>query len=631
MKKNSSLKEKLQYWFDSTIARGTPSMILWLCILSLLIVLFFSFILILVSSFLGEDVSGFDQTFWETLNLAIDPGAVADESTSSWILRITLLTISFFGIFVVSTLIGVIGGGVHDKIMDLRKGKSMVLKNSHTVILGWSRKIDVVIKELMWANEETPSFSVAVLAPRDKLDMESYLEQRLGAPMMKKIHCRSGDPSLISDLKIVSPETAKSILILCFIKSRSDSMILKRSMALQKLLHTSNASPPVVAEVHEKNNAQAIYSIGKFYLILSTEFITRVLVQVAREPGLSLVYEELFSFRGNEIYAYNSPTLTGMTLKEAALSLPNSSVIGLIDDTGEVLLNKDYDRVIGEKEKVLVIAEDDSLIKPPINNSPESEDKSVHELIPDKIADQPIQIAILGWHEAGEILLEELGSQIHPDSSIRVFYNPKYTDGKVDQAEGSPCSVKVLTEEADTSSISFLENLASSNLDEVIILGYREGLSIEEADGITMLSLVHLRNLFQQKNLDISIATELLDPANRDLLETNKAEDFIASEELLSRVMAQILEKPILLTTFEQLLTAKGAEIHLRSPKFYCCEGTQDSYKNLISKGINRKELVIGLIINNQKNNTKELCLNPLKSEIFTLQADDSIVVMAEN
>ena len=371
-------------------------MILWLCILSLLIVLFFSFILILVSSILGEDLGGFDQTFWETLNLAIDPGAVADESTSSWIIRITLLTISFFGIFVVSTLIGVIGGGVHDKIMDLRKGKSMVLKKSHTVILGWSRKIDVVIKELMCANEEAPSFSIAVLAPRDKLDMESYLEQRLGAPMMIKIHCRSGDPSLISDLKIVSPETAKSILILCFIKSRSDSMILKRSMALQKLLHTSNASPPVVAEVYEKNNAQAIYSIGKFHLILSTEFITRVLVQVAREPGLSLVYEELFSFRGNEIYAYNSPTLTGMTLKEAALSLPNSSVIGLLDDTGEVLLNKDYDRVIGEKEKVLVIAEDDSLIKPPLNNSSESEDKSIHDLIPDRIADQPIQIAILG-------------------------------------------------------------------------------------------------------------------------------------------------------------------------------------------------------------------------------------------
>jgi len=630
IKKKSSLKEKVQYWFDSTIARGTPSMILWLCILSLLIVLFFSFLLILVGSVVGEDVSGFDQVFWETLNLAIDPGAVADESTGSWVMRITLLTISFFGVFVVSTLIGVIGGGVHDKIMNLRKGKSMVLKNSHTVILGWSRKIDVVIKELMWANEETPSFSVAVLAPRDKLDMYSYLEQRLGTIMMKKIHCRSGDPSLISDLKIVSPETAKSILILCFIKSRSDSMILKRSMALQKLLNINNATPPVVAEVHEKNNAEAIYSIGKFHLILATEFITRVLVQVAREPGLSLVYEDLFSFRGNEIYAYNSPTLTGMTLKEVALSLPNSSVIGLLEDTGEVSLNKDYERVIGEKQKVLVIAEDDSLIKPPVN-SPDFEDKSINDVIPERLADKPIQIAILGWHKAGEILLEELSSQIHPESSIRVFYNPKYTNGIINYSIESKCEVKILTEEADTSSVSFLKNLTASNLDEVIILGYREGLNIEEADGITMLSLVHLRNLSQKKNLDISIATELLDPANRDLLETNKAEDFIASEELLSRVMAQILEKPILLTTFEQLLTAKGAEIHLSSPEFYNCEGNQVSYRDLITKGIKRKELVIGLIIHDPMSNKRSLSLNPLKNENFTLQSEDSIVVMAED
>ena len=45
------------------------------------------------------------------------------------------------GIFIVATLIGTITSGLEGTIEEFRKGKSKVLEENHTLILGWSPKV----------------------------------------------------------------------------------------------------------------------------------------------------------------------------------------------------------------------------------------------------------------------------------------------------------------------------------------------------------------------------------------------------------------------------------------------------------------------------------------------------------
>ena len=81
------------------------------------------------------------------------------------------------------------------------------------------------------ANESEGYVRIVILAPRDKVEMEEYLMLRLGRRACRNVVCRSGDPSIPNDLKIVRPYLAKSILLLSFDKSRNDAVILKRAMA----------------------------------------------------------------------------------------------------------------------------------------------------------------------------------------------------------------------------------------------------------------------------------------------------------------------------------------------------------------------------------------------------------------
>jgi hypothetical protein len=65
------------------------------------------------------------------------------------------------GVFVLSSLIGVLTNGMQQRLDELRKGRSEVMETGHTVILGWSEQIFTILPELVAANssERVPAWS----------------------------------------------------------------------------------------------------------------------------------------------------------------------------------------------------------------------------------------------------------------------------------------------------------------------------------------------------------------------------------------------------------------------------------------------------------------------------------------
>ena len=64
-----------------------------------------------------------------------------------------MLCVTIGGIFIVSILIGTITAGLESRLAELRKGRSRVIENGFTLILGWSSKVYSIIGELLIANE----------------------------------------------------------------------------------------------------------------------------------------------------------------------------------------------------------------------------------------------------------------------------------------------------------------------------------------------------------------------------------------------------------------------------------------------------------------------------------------------
>ena len=147
-----TFKQKLRYYFDNTLSRGTSSIIMWLAVLSLLIIIVFGLVYTFSGlNMAGEEGMGFFESMWQTLLRSVDPGTMAGDT--GWVFRIIGLLITIGGIFILSTLIGVLTTSLDEKLEKLRKGRSLVIEENHTLILGWSPKVIHIISELIIANE----------------------------------------------------------------------------------------------------------------------------------------------------------------------------------------------------------------------------------------------------------------------------------------------------------------------------------------------------------------------------------------------------------------------------------------------------------------------------------------------
>ena len=152
---------------------------------------------------------------------------------------------------------------MQDRLAELRKGRSTVVEREHTVILGWSQQIHTVISEIVEANANQPRRSIVVLAERDKVEMEDEIRARVGSTGKTKLVCRSGSPMDIDDLRIVSPATARSIVVLAPEGDEPDADVIKTILAITNDPERRAEPYHVVAEIRDRTNLEVARMVGR--------------------------------------------------------------------------------------------------------------------------------------------------------------------------------------------------------------------------------------------------------------------------------------------------------------------------------------------------------------------------------
>ncbi|MEQ8534283.1 MAG: hypothetical protein RIB86_20685, partial [Imperialibacter sp.] len=301
---NESTKARLKYAFDNFMSAGSTKLISYLGLVALLLVLMFATILYLANIHPDEVTRlNFVDTFWTSLMHVLDPGTIG-EHDGHWDFRIFMFLVTLLGIVILSILIGLISNGIMDKLDQLRKGRSFVMEQDHVLILGWSSKIFTIIPELIIANENQKNPKIVILADKDKVLMEDEIKDKIGNTKNTKIICRTGNPIDLHDLEIGNPVNSKSIIILDKENENSDSQIIKTILAIISSPHRRQAPYHITAEIENKRNFEVAKMVGKdeVELILSDDFVSKIMVQTSRQSGLSVVYIELMDFGGDEIY-----------------------------------------------------------------------------------------------------------------------------------------------------------------------------------------------------------------------------------------------------------------------------------------------------------------------------------------
>ncbi len=608
-------------------------MIALLGILSILIVLIAAVILFATGVRPeGSEELPFIEHLWQSLMRAMDAGTVAGDI--GWEYRAIGFLITLGGIFIISTLIGVLGSAIQAKFENMRKGRSFVIEQDHTLILGWSSKIFTIISELAIAGENQKKPRIVILANKDKVEMEDEVRDKIADMKNMKVICRSGSPNDLTDLEIANPFESKSIIILAPEEGNADSQTIKTILAITNNPKRRPEPYHIVAEIKDKKNLEVAHMVGKdeVELILTDDVISRIMVQTSRQSGLSMVYQELMDFDGAEIYFNEEKLLHGKTFADAIFAYEDSTVMGLQFADGRVKINPPMDYVLQAGDKVIAITEDDDTLV--VNKNPKfdiNEDIIVNLSSERAGAERTL---LLGWNLRAQIIIRELDNYVGQGSYMKVVSTyDKYAD-EVKEAAKNLKNISLEFECADTTAKDVLDGLNVTKYDSVQVLCYTDDIDMQEADANTLISLLHLRRICEEEDKDLKIVSEMLDIRNRDLAEVTKADDFIVSDKLISLMMSQVSENKALMDVFEDLMDSEGSEIYLKPITNYIKPGQAISFYTLLESAKRRGEIAIGYRIQSaahDSDNAYGVKVSPVKSEKITFTADDKLIVVAED
>ncbi|WP_030773645.1 MULTISPECIES: CASTOR/POLLUX-related putative ion channel [unclassified Streptomyces] len=648
---------RLRYRFDNLVAGGTAALIGWFALACLAVVVPASTVLVWADRAAPATLSGRLAAVWVSVGQTLKIGG----AVGSPLYVLASVALALVALLFVSTLVGLITTGINGRIMLLRRGHSTVLESGHTVVLGWSDQIFPVVGELVAANANRRRSAIAVLAPKDKVEMEDEISTSTsvsgtgpgGAGTGRtRIICRNGRTTDPAELARVSPRTAKAVLVLPPDGDTGDAQVVKTLLALDAAVPEPGGAVVVAAVRDTRNHLTARLAAGPGgHVLCVDDIIARLLVQTAREPGLSLVYQELLDFAGHEFYTAAAEGLTGRTFGEALSAFTTSSVVGLLRADGRVALNPDPGTAIGADDRIILISEDDDTAVP-VDASAYVDEAAIVTARPR--TPEAERLLLLGWNRRAPLVVEQLDQFVAPGSTLDIVSLADVVRMRGAFGLAKPRSrLEVAFHGGDITDPEVLTKLDVPSYDRVIVIGETGHEPVPhpapppahaidlrlapetgtETDDRTLVTLLHLRAIGEAAGRELSLTTEMSDDGNRLLAPARAGADFIVSGRLISLLMTQISESPYLADVFEELFEAEGNELHLKPVVDYVRTDREVAFATVVESARRRRECAVGYRLRAEAavGPGYGVRLNPDKRQQVRFGENDWLIVLAES
>ena len=612
--KKRSLRERISYWIDCMMSKGTIAMSILLFAVTFAIVI----VIGVIASFTSDE-GGVLYQVWFSLMQTLDAGNLSGVATDNIAYLILMFLATLCGLFLTSVLIGVIATGVEDKLSNLRKGTSVVQEDGHTIIIGFDNNIYAIIQELIEANSNRKNACIVVLGEQPKEEMEDAISSHIQNTATTRVICRSGNLHETYALERCSVETCKSVIV----NVHDDAETIKVLLALSTYIKNKELNNPnlrfiVSLQDNQYVDAANIAGEGRAAIIYAKDAIARIISNTCRQHGLSQVLTELFNFSGNELYFEKVPELVGKSFKEAIMSFSNAVVVGL-QSSGQVKLNPSMDTVIGKDDKIVLLELDDgSYDYHPAKTVDES--KICNNASVSAIANN--HLIVLGSNEKLPTILTEYSKYVERGTHVVVV------DDDLDEAKLGTydnLNITVCTKQVTRELLCEFINKDANN----ILLLNDDSQEPETSDSQTLLRLILLRDIADNAGIDFSITTEMRSVDNQRLASQARVDDFVIGSNFASLIMAQISENPNLMPLIDDLLDESGSEMYMKPASNYVPIGVPvDSY--ILAESAARKgEIYLGYRHNDSVRT--DVIVNPYKEDTIVFGEKDLVVVIAEN
>ena len=235
---------------------------------------------------------------------------------------------------------------------------------------------------------------------------------------------------------------------------------------------------------------------------------------------------------------------------------------------------------------------------------------------------EPAYIVLIGWSGFGAKVLKELDEFLPEGSTVEVVVDADLVDpGAIESIVMTHATLRVMRGDGGPDDVAHLS--AGEVPQQIIVLGYRDALSVDDADARTLLTLITLRRTWPAGPGQVRIVAELLDQRNLVLADPVGVDDLIVSDALSSLLMAQLSERAELQVIFDDLFDAEGAVVELQRADTFV-PATEVSFGQVVAAGAGKSASVFGYRLGA----TSKVVMNPAKSTRVTLGADDQVIVV---
>jgi hypothetical protein len=649
-----SFGEKFSYWFDNFFATDPMAKIYLVVVVNAIFVVFFG----CCFHFAGSQDGDWAENFWKGFTFASD-AAETDHGGpfpywQQWVFRAMNLSFSFGGAFVFGMVINFLSDSINTRVEGLKKGKSKVVEAKHTLILGWNDRILPLVDQICQANISEGGMPIVILAEREKEEMDDYWadalepEKRYGSKIITRGGSRIENPALLK----VAVSYARSIIVLSdgADPDEADAQSVRCVLALTGGLAVLGKAPTchIVVELQDVDNVTVAYlgvtgadvdPADVIVPVVAHDLCGKLMIQCAREVGLSHCFQALLCFAGSECYFSEWPELIGNTFAEAQLRFTDATVIGLRYAPGSgkrpVELNPPGDTRIEYGDKILVLAEDNDTYACGPSNQPNTTPLPPFELPPPKAE----RILLCGWRRDFDDMIMELDKWCAPNSNLTILsnhgFNPEdaeediiseqmnelrkggmeeFWDDSIPRAGGATGGFRM----ENITEIRFVlgDPTLRRVLDDMDLESYDSGMVLStepdtrssgdalSADSRVMVSMLLLRSIQVSLGIQGSVlVSEILDPRTQELMSLTQCSDSIVGNELVSMILAQISEERDIGFVIEDLFSQEGCEMHVKDIRAFCAPDEMLSFWDLVNRCQQRNMTLMGWI---RKDNVPE-------------------------